>query len=67
MNQAVMFHFATVKNERVYQIVLQPGSPWEDIEAVLHEFKNEFALLKEQAQKEELKKEAVEPELVEGN
>lgn len=71
MNQYVTFNFATVKNERVYQMVIQPGSPWEDIEVVLHEFQNEFALLKEQALKQEAEKtaemdksEAMEPEVI---
>ena len=31
MDQAVIFNFAIVKNQRVYQFLVQPGAPWEEV------------------------------------
>jgi hypothetical protein len=56
MQQAVCFHFGITKNERVYQIIVQPGSPWEDIQEVINEFKSEFTSLEQQALKAEQEK-----------
>lgn len=49
MNQFVLFHFTVNKNDRLYQFVIQPGAPWEDIEAVCEEFKTQFLTLKQEA------------------
>jgi hypothetical protein len=51
MNQFVLFHFTIDKNNRIYQFVVQPGAPWEDIEAVVEEFKIKMLDLKVEAQK----------------
>src|SRR5258708_36643134 len=53
MNQHVMFHFSLVKNERVYQLIIQPGAPWQEIEEVMEEFGKEFLRLKKEAQEKE--------------
>lgn len=49
IDQAVLFHFACKKNDRVYQIILQPGAPWAEITEVLEDFKLEFQKLEQQA------------------
>lgn len=67
-----MLHFNLQKNERNYQLMIQPGSPFEDIYAVLDELKESFQKIQEEQQekerqaKEEAEKEAVpvEAELV---
>jgi hypothetical protein len=51
MNQFALLHFTLHKNDRIYQVVLQPGYPWEDLEVVLDDFKKEFASMKEEANK----------------
>lgn len=53
MNQHVLFQFSIVKNERLFQVILQPGAPWDDIEGVIDEFKSEFNRLKLEAQEKE--------------
>lgn len=66
IDQAVLFHFAYRKNERVYQIILQPGAPWTEIAEVLEDFKVEFQKLEQQAKEaEKNKQEASEPLTVE--
>ncbi len=47
------FEFEGTKQQRVYQFELQPGSPWEEIEGVLGEFKEEFLKLRDQAKEKE--------------
>lgn len=78
MESYALFNFAVrrefevegKKHQRVYQLELQPGSPWDEIADVLDEFKVEMALLKEQAKsKEDAEKaaanaEPIEPEIV---
>ena len=56
MNQAALFHFAIQKNDRLYQLIVQPGSPWEELEAALEAFKKEFQDLRVQVEAEALKK-----------
>lgn len=53
MDQFVLFNFSTVINSRVYRVVVQPGSPWEDIEEAIEQFKVGFKDLKEEAKKKE--------------
>lgn len=48
MNQFALLHFTINKNDRIYQVVVQPGAPWEDLEAVLHEFHQEFGKIKQE-------------------
>lgn len=62
MNQAVLFHFAIQKNDRVYQFQVQPGAPWEEIQATLDEMKAEFVVLQQQAEKAAAEKNEVKPE-----
>lgn len=80
MDQLVLFHFAIkreyeiegVKQTRLYELGLQPGCPWEEIDAVLDQFKQEFVAMKKQqeeaAAKAQAEKEAeqapLEPEVV---
>lgn len=53
MNQFALFHFTIEKNNKVYQFIVQPGSPWEDIEEALKEFQENMLALKEEAKKNE--------------
>ena len=65
MNQWHMFNFAIEKGEnkeRPYILQLQPGSNWEEIYAVLDEFKSQFQQMQEQALKLEEEKKAKEAE-----
>lgn len=60
-NQAVVFHFALTKNDRVYVFQVTPGSPWDEIDQAFDEFKEQFKKLKEtaaaQAEEQKLKQE----------
>lgn len=53
MNQFALFHFTIDKNNRLFQFVIQPGTPWEDIEEVLKEFQEKLLDLKAEAQKQQ--------------
>lgn len=46
MNQYIQFHFAIAKNERLYQLIISPGSPWEEVAEVLIEFQEALKKLK---------------------
>jgi len=48
MNQYALLHFAISKNDRLFQILIQPGTPWEDLEEVLREFHTEFGKIKQE-------------------
>ena len=37
LGQEVRYRFSTVKNERAFEFLIAPGTPWEDIYAVLRE------------------------------
>lgn len=54
MNQFILMHFTLAKNNRFFQLSIQPGAPWEDIQAVLDDFKQEMNDLQQQAIKKEL-------------
>lgn len=58
MNQWHMFNFSIQKEEKQYIFQLLPGSSWEEIQAVLDQFKDEFKQLQEQAIKLEAEKNA---------
>lgn len=62
MNQWSMFNFAIIKNDgkNQYTLQLQPGSSWEEIQAVLDEFKVEFKQLHEQMIQQEADKKSQE-------
>ena len=60
MNQYVLFNFAVQKNDRLYQFQCLPGSPWEELEEVIQEFKDHVAKLKAEAIKAEAEKKAAE-------
>ena len=62
MNQAVLFNFALQRDQRVYQLSLQPGAPWEEIYGVLDEFKLEMQKLEEETKKLEAQKAEITPE-----
>lgn len=72
LDQFAVLHFNIQKEQRNYQIMLQPGAPFDEIQAVLDEFKESFVALQENykeqeaKQKSEQEKEAVpvEAELV---
>lgn len=53
MQQHLVLHFSIVKNERVYQLMLQPGSPYEELKEVLEQFKADFDELQRQAKEKE--------------
>lgn len=42
MDQYVVFHFNIKKNDRNYQVIIQPGSPFEEVQEVLEQFKADF-------------------------
>lgn len=69
MDQYLFLNFAINKNERSYQLLIQPGAPFEDIQAILDQYKADFATLQEQqkakAEEEKSKAEAVVSEPVE--
>jgi len=48
MNQYALLHFAITKNDRLFQILIQPGTPWEDLDEVLREFHVEFGKIKQE-------------------
>lgn len=57
MNQFALFHFTITKNDRLFQVLIQPGTPWEDLESVLDEFKEKFSeIKKDQLEKAEAEK-----------
>jgi hypothetical protein len=49
VNHYALFHFSLQKNGRFFQFSVQPGTPWEDIPAVLDEFKQEIAAFEAKA------------------
>ena len=53
MDQFMKFHFTINQNNKIYELNLDPGSSWEDLEAVLEKFKEQFSALKESALKAE--------------
>lgn len=53
MNESVTFEFSIVKNDRLYRFLLQPGSPWEEMDEVLNEFKEKLDLKRQEAVKAE--------------
>lgn len=61
MDQQLTFEFVIQKNNRVYRLLLQPQTPWEDLDQVLVEFKQEFDLLRQEAVDREAKKEQEAP------
>lgn len=61
MNQYALFHFSITKNDRLFQFILQPGTPWEDLELALADFKEQFAQLRQEAEKKEQEKQAESP------
>lgn len=67
MNQYVLFHFTVTKNDRLYQFAVQPGTPWEDVEAVLDEMKASIITLKEEAIKKEAEEKAQSEQKSENN
>ncbi len=68
MDSCHLFNFALKRDYefegkplmRIYQLSLQPGSPWDEILGVLEEYKKEFELLKAQAEALEASKKAAE-------
>ena len=65
MDQFLVLHFNIQKNERNYQLMIQPGAPFEDIYAVLDELKDSFKKIQEeQLEKERVAKEEAEKEAV---
>lgn len=43
MNQHLVIHFSVVKNDRVYQLMLQPGCAYAEVQEILDLFKADFA------------------------
>ena len=58
MNQHLVIHFSVVKNERVYQLMLQPGSPYEEAVEALKEIQQGILDLQKQAQEREAQEKA---------
>ena len=59
VNQHLVIHFSIVKNDRVYQLMVQPGSPYEEAQEVLKEFQEGLLELQKQAQEKEKEAAAV--------
>lgn len=53
MDQFALFNFAVRINNRMYRMVVEPGSPWEDLDEALVQFTSGFKTLKEEAKKKE--------------
>lgn len=68
LNQYALFHFSITKNDRVFQFIVQPGTPWDDLDLALADFKEHFVQLRQETEKKEQEKQAeatvVEAELV---
>jgi hypothetical protein len=66
MDQYIVLHFNVKKGERNYQLMLQPGAPFEEVQEVLELFKADFAELQKQnaerAQQAQQESESVEVE-----
>jgi hypothetical protein len=61
MNQFALLHFTITKNDRLFQVVLQPGTPWPDLEEALEEFKAEFLKAKKEQEDLAAKKQEEKP------
>jgi len=59
--QEVKYRFSQVKNDRLYEFLIVPGTSWDDIYAVLDDFKEEFKKLHEEALKKEAEAAAQKP------
>jgi len=65
MDKFILYHFAVVKNGRVYKFSCQPGSPWEDAFAALDEVKFEFQKQQEaEKQAQAASEQPAEPEVI---
>lgn len=53
MNQFILMHFTLNKNNRFFELSVQPGAPWEDVQAVLDDFKQHMNDLQQEAIKEQ--------------
>lgn len=53
MNQFILMHFTLNKNNRFFELSVQPGAPWEDVQAVLDDFKQHMNDLQQEAIKKE--------------
>jgi hypothetical protein len=62
MDQFIKFHFTINHNNKIYEINLDPGCSWEDIESVMDKFKDQFLTLKDAAIKAEQERKAKEEE-----
>lgn len=59
MDQFIKFHFTITHNNKIYEFQLDPGSSWEDLEAVLEKFQHQFSILKDASVKAEQEKKDV--------
>jgi glycerol-3-phosphate cytidylyltransferase-like family protein len=50
-NQEMKFRFSMVKNERLFEFLVTPGTPWEDVHAALDEYKTDFVALEAEIKK----------------
>lgn len=55
MDSFAMYHFILSRNNRMCQILIQPTTPWDEVEAFLDEFKVEFAQQRKDAEERERK------------
>lgn len=53
MNQIVLYRFNEIVNEKYYEFSCQPGTTYDEIDAIFVEFKKQFEILKENALKAE--------------
>ena len=55
MDSFAMYHFILQRNNRMCQILIQPATPWDEVEAFLDEFKAGFAQQRLEAEEREKK------------
>jgi hypothetical protein len=55
MDSFALYHFSVTRNNRICQMLVQPGTPWEEVDAFLEEFKAGFAQQRADAEERERK------------
>lgn len=55
MDSFALYHFSITRNNRICQMLVQPGTPWEEVEAFLEEFRTGFAQQRLEAEERERK------------
>lgn len=64
--QEMKFRFSLVKNERVFEFLITPGTPWADVQEVLKDFAADFVELEKQIAEQMAKQQAAQQPVKEG-